>query len=105
VLTVNSRAEFVVLHAEAYQDLMDPIETIEAVRDGLEHADRGEGRPAAYAASCSGCEAKSLKSSPSATEPEGLARGNPATAVSAMPVATRFLGASWKGWSALSVSP
>ncbi len=47
VLTVNGKAEFVVLDAAAYQELMDRMETLEAVREGLDQADRGEGRPAA----------------------------------------------------------
>lgn len=46
VLTVNGKAEFVVLDAEAYQDLLDRMDTVEAVREGLEQAERGEGRSA-----------------------------------------------------------
>ncbi len=46
VLTVNGKAEFVVLDAEAYQDMLDRMETVEAVREGLAQAERGEGRPA-----------------------------------------------------------
>ena len=50
VLTVNGKAELVVQDAAAYQkllDLIDRIETIEGIRQGLESIHRGEGRPAA----------------------------------------------------------
>jgi PHD/YefM family antitoxin component YafN of YafNO toxin-antitoxin module len=46
VLTVNGKAEFVVLDAAAYQEMLDRMETVEAVREGLQQAERGEGRPA-----------------------------------------------------------
>jgi len=49
VLTVNGKAEVVVQDAESYQkllDRLDRIETLEAIRQGLEEAERGEGRPA-----------------------------------------------------------
>lgn len=48
VLTINGKAEIVVQDAKSYQrllDLAERLETIEAVRDGLRSADRGEGRP------------------------------------------------------------
>ena len=50
VLTVNGKAEVVVQDAAAYQkllELIDRIEAIEGVRQGLESMHRGEGRPAA----------------------------------------------------------
>lgn len=49
VLTVNGRAELVVQDAESYQamlDKLDYVETLEAIKQGLEEADRGESRPA-----------------------------------------------------------
>lgn len=48
VLTINGKAEIVVQDAKSYQrllDLAERLETIEAVREGLQSADRGEGRP------------------------------------------------------------
>lgn len=48
VLTVNGKAELVVQDARSYQrllELAERLETIEAVREGLASADRGEGRP------------------------------------------------------------
>jgi hypothetical protein len=48
-LTINGRAEFVVEDANSYQkllELVERLETIGAVREGLASADRGEGRPA-----------------------------------------------------------
>ena len=48
VLTVNGKAELVVQDARSYQrlfDLAERLETIQAVKEGLESADRGEGRP------------------------------------------------------------
>jgi prevent-host-death family protein len=48
VLTVNGKAELVVQDARSYQrlhDLAERLETIQAVREGLASADRGEGRP------------------------------------------------------------
>jgi len=50
VLTVNGKAELVVQDAAAYQkllELIDRIEAIEGIRQGLESMHRGEGRPAA----------------------------------------------------------
>jgi len=49
VLTVNGKAELVVQDAAAYQkliELVDRLETIEAIRRGIESVNRGEGRPA-----------------------------------------------------------
>ena len=48
VLTINGKAEIVVQDAKSYQrlhDLAERLETIQAVREGLASADRGEGRP------------------------------------------------------------
>ncbi len=48
VLTVNGKAELVVLGAEAFQgfmELFDQAETLGGIRRGLEEAERGEGRP------------------------------------------------------------
>jgi prevent-host-death family protein len=48
VLTVNGKAEVVVQDARSYQrlhDLAERLETMQAVREGLASADRGEGRP------------------------------------------------------------
>jgi prevent-host-death family protein len=48
VLTVNGKAEIVVQDAKSYQrlhDLAARLETIQAAREGLASADRGEGRP------------------------------------------------------------
>ena len=48
VLTVNGKAEIVVQDAKSYQrliDLADRLETIQAVREGLESVERGEGKP------------------------------------------------------------
>lgn len=52
VLTVNGKAEIVVQDAESFQamrDKLDRVETLEAIRQGLEQAERGESRPAAEA--------------------------------------------------------
>lgn len=48
ILTVNGKAEVVVQSAAAYQKLLEQVqywETVEAVRKGLEAAERGEARP------------------------------------------------------------
>ena len=50
VLTVNGRAEVVVQDAASYQkllELVDSVEAIEGIKQGLESMPRGEGRPAA----------------------------------------------------------
>lgn len=49
VLTVNGRAELVVQDAASYQkllDLLDRLEALEGIKQGLESMHRGEGRPA-----------------------------------------------------------
>ena len=49
VLTVNGKAELVIQDAESYQAMLkklDYIETLEAIRQGLEEAERGESRSA-----------------------------------------------------------
>lgn len=49
VLTVNGRAEVVIQDAASYQNLLDRLrhmETIAAVREGIESANRGELKPA-----------------------------------------------------------
>lgn len=49
VLTVNGRAELVVQDAESYQLLLDRLhhmETLAAIRQGIESAERGELKPA-----------------------------------------------------------
>ncbi len=49
VLTVNGKAEVVVQDAESYQTMLEKleqVETLEAIRQGLEEAERGESRPA-----------------------------------------------------------
>jgi PHD/YefM family antitoxin component YafN of YafNO toxin-antitoxin module len=48
VLTINGKAELVVQDARSYQrllDLAERLETLQAVKEGLASADRGEGRP------------------------------------------------------------
>lgn len=48
VLTVDGRAEVVVLDLQTYGrllDLVDRADAITGIRDGLESASRGEGRP------------------------------------------------------------
>ena len=52
VLTINGKAELVVQDAASYQrlfDLAERLETIQAVKEGIASADRGEGRPMADA--------------------------------------------------------
>ena len=49
VLTVNGKAELVVQDAESYQkllELVDRLETIAAIREGLEDMKNGRTRPA-----------------------------------------------------------
>jgi prevent-host-death family protein len=46
VLTINGRAEVVVQAAEAYQDLLDRVETIEALHRGFADVDAGRTKPA-----------------------------------------------------------
>jgi prevent-host-death family protein len=48
ILTINGKAEIVVQDAKSYQrllDLVERLETIQAVKDGIASANRGEGRP------------------------------------------------------------
>lgn len=45
VLTINGRAEVVVQDAEAYQQLLDRIETVEALQRGLADVKAGRTRP------------------------------------------------------------
>lgn len=48
VLTVNGKAELVVLAAESFQELADKVEraeAIEGIRRGLAEAEAGKGRP------------------------------------------------------------
>ncbi len=48
VLTVNGKAELIVQDAESYQELMDRVqeaEDLKKVREGLDQANRNEGRP------------------------------------------------------------
>jgi len=46
VLTVNGKAEIVVQDAEAYQALLDRIETIEGIQRGLADVKAGSTKPA-----------------------------------------------------------
>jgi prevent-host-death family protein len=46
VLTINGRAEVVVQDAEAYQDLLDRVETIEALHRGFADVNAGRTKPA-----------------------------------------------------------
>ena len=45
VLTVNGKAEAVVLDASAYREVVDRLEAIASIRRGLGQARRGLGRP------------------------------------------------------------
>ena len=44
VLTVNGQAELVVQDAVAYQELLDKLDAIEAIRKGLDAIKRGQGQ-------------------------------------------------------------
>ena len=46
VLTINGRAEVVVQDAEAYQQLLDRVETVEALQCGLADVKAGRMKPA-----------------------------------------------------------
>lgn len=46
VLTINGRAEVVVQDAEAYQHLLDRLETVEALQRGLADVKAGRTKPA-----------------------------------------------------------
>ena len=45
VLTINGKAEAIVLDPSAYQDIADHLDIIASIRRGLAQARRGEGRP------------------------------------------------------------
>ena len=46
VLTVNGKAEAVVLDAKAYQEVASQLDAVAGIRRGLAQAHRGLGRPA-----------------------------------------------------------
>ncbi len=46
VLTINGKAEAVVLDPATYQDVADHLDAVASIRRGLAQAVRGEGRPA-----------------------------------------------------------
>jgi len=46
VLTINGKAEVIVQDAGAYQELLERVETIEALRRGLTDVKNGRTRPA-----------------------------------------------------------
>ncbi len=46
VLTLNGKAEAVVLDPSTYQDVADHLDAVASIRRGLAQARRGEGRPA-----------------------------------------------------------
>lgn len=49
ILTIDGRAELVVLDAETYQEMLvkaEYAENVQAIREGVESFERGEGRPA-----------------------------------------------------------
>lgn len=49
VLTVNGRAELVVLDAQLFQELLNKVEyaeTVQALKEGMASFEGGEGRPA-----------------------------------------------------------
>lgn len=46
VLTVNGKAEAVLVDAAAYQQVADQLDAIAAIRQGLMEAEQGLGRPA-----------------------------------------------------------
>ena len=45
VLTVNGKAEAIVLDAAAYQEVAEQLETMASIRRGLAQAKKGLGRP------------------------------------------------------------
>lgn len=45
ILTVNGKAEAVVLDAAAYKDISEHLDTVAHIRQGLAEARRGLGRP------------------------------------------------------------
>jgi hypothetical protein len=46
VLTINGKAEAVLLDAATYQQVADYLDAVAGIRRGLAQAKRGEGRPA-----------------------------------------------------------
>jgi prevent-host-death family protein len=46
ILTINGRAEVVVQDAEAYQELLERVETVEGIQRGLADAQAGRSKPA-----------------------------------------------------------
>lgn len=49
ILTVNGKAEIVLVDAESYQTILEKlkqIETLDAIREGLKAAEKGETKPA-----------------------------------------------------------
>ena len=46
VLTINGRAELVVQDAEAYQELLDRVQTVEGLQRGLADVKAGRTKPA-----------------------------------------------------------
>jgi prevent-host-death family protein len=46
VLTINGKAEIVVQDAEAYQELLERVETIEGLQQGLSDVKAGRTKPA-----------------------------------------------------------
>lgn len=49
ILTVNGKAELVVVDAKSFQDILakiEYVETVEAIKEGIESFEKGEGRPA-----------------------------------------------------------
>lgn len=49
ILTVNGKAELVVLDAKSYQNILakiEYVETVNAIKEGIESFEKGEGRPA-----------------------------------------------------------
>ena len=46
VLTINAKAELVVQDAEAYQALLDRVETLEGIQRGVADVKAGRTRPA-----------------------------------------------------------
>ena len=46
VLTINGRAELIVQDAASYQELLDRVETVEALQRGLADAKAGRTKPA-----------------------------------------------------------
>ena len=45
VLTINGKAEAVVMDAAAYQEVAEQLDTIASIRHGLAQAKKGMGRP------------------------------------------------------------